>query len=135
MVKEELSKLEILKTATQALALPFKEQISLFPEFVHITDELLLNFDDVFLFINEFLEKNLLTQGQIKFFREIDNFSIFLTKQCYKITPKEVLRTDIQWEKMRDLAKKALIAMNWSLEPPRLSHLTYLSSDRKSRPK
>ncbi len=123
LVKE----LEHLKESTQALALPYEEQVQVFPSFVLITDELVLEYDEAFRFIDEMVLKNLITKKDKVFFEKIDQYSQYLSDNFTDLFLNEdSLKTDLKWEKMRELAKQALKNMNWEICRPTFSNNTYV---------
>lgn len=120
-------KLNQLKEATQALALSYEDQIALFPDFVLITDELVLEYDEAFKYINELINQELITAQEAISFKKIDEYSQYLSDNFTELflNPKS-LETDLKWEDLRKLARKALENMDWELEKPKFSHTIYL---------
>lgn len=107
-------KLTQLKEATQSLALPYEDQIRLFPDFVLVTDELVLEYDEAFRCMNEFIDHKLITEQQAIAFEKINEYSQYLSDNFKDLfLNPDSLKKDSKWGKMRELAMEALQTMNW----------------------
>jgi hypothetical protein len=103
-------------------------QKKLFPPFVHLSDELLLIFDDAFQFLSDMIENNEISLEQRDFFIKIDKYSKFLTEKCPDCFSDNMLKNDKRWDNMRELSKNTLKIMQWSSNKPDLSYYTFVKS-------
>lgn len=119
-----------LKHSLQALALPAKEQIQLFPDFATKTDELVLDFDHwrscaVGNFRTEFTSEQLDSLSAID--RHIQNPS-----GDQSVWQEEALFQHQFWQELRDLAVLSLSTFGWKPEiPPDYKHEYVEGSRRK----
>lgn len=114
-----------LKFAIQALALEAEGQIASFPDFVVVTDELLLEYDYWYKsatgnFPEFFSEK------QIEILKEISLFTDRLPPENPNESIKEELRNSVFWKEMRELSKMALTLFNWDSEMPPEGRVIYV---------
>lgn len=112
-----------LKFALQALASPAKIQIQLFPSFVIKADELALEFDRWYRCVKD---SELQTEQKIALF-EIDTELERMSHQK-KLWSEAALHTSFEWQKIRELAHRALHTFDWELQTPPGFHDEYVSS-------
>lgn len=103
--------------ALQALAAPAEVQLDLYLDFTWKVDEMAIEFDHWYQVVKR--RRTLFTPEQSRLLEELnqsldeisgpDNTHYWL---------EETLRTDSAWETIRNLAKKTLRALGWSVETP-----------------
>ena len=116
-----------LKYTIQALSLEPEGQLASFPEFVVVTDELLLEFDNwknaaVVNYPNYF------SHEQLKALNDIDTFLDEYELNDSTLPVAEELKTSSFWKELRLLAKEALAKFNWTSEPPPEDRATYIKA-------
>ena len=122
-------RLELLKEATQALALSYEDQKDVFPSFVHLSDELVLSFDEAFQHIGALQGDGSLTDVQAEAFSSIDVLSDAMTashRNGTLVFTGEALKSDPIWDTMREKAREALRLMSWNVEMPAFSDVTFV---------
>ncbi len=114
-----------LKYSIQVLSLEADDQIAYFPDFVVVTDELLLEFDNwrdiAITNFPEYFSKN-----QISILHKIDKFIDDIPAENQMITIEEELRKDDFWKELRILAKEALRIFGWKSEIPPNDTIIYI---------
>ena len=123
MHKEEV--ISQLKQATQALSLEADDQIASFPEFVVVTDELLLEFDHWFSTSKQYWN-DYFTEDQANSLEELYNYLDELPEENISLSITEELKTSPFWHELRICAQKTLRILNWHLEKPLLNRITYI---------
>ena len=107
-------------------------QISLFPDFVCVGDELVLNFDDAWRAFQSDNEKSL-SNEQIAAIEKLNSRIDELSASDKNFwLEKKSLYLDSKWNELRELAKKSLDTFGWQLEIPGPSNAIYVDSKRKS---
>lgn len=106
-----------LKWALMALSLEADEQIASFPEFVVVTDEMLLEFDNWYKVVIQ-SDADTFSNSQIEALKEIYLFTDNLSKTTNYISEKEELLYSKFWSELRTLSNKALAILNWKKEIP-----------------
>jgi hypothetical protein len=108
--------LDQLKWSLQALALPFEAQQTLFPSFACIADELALDFDH---WCETAAAQHELTADQLS---ALASLATLLTEMSGEKNAE--LWTDValahlpRWQTVRERARMALQAFQWTLETP-----------------
>nr|WP_315220681.1 hypothetical protein [uncultured Flavobacterium sp.] len=121
----ELEIINQLKWALQALSLEAEEQISSFPEFVVVTDELLLEFDNWYdVVIKNYSDS--FTTNQIEILTKIWLFTDNLPKTSIYLSEKEELLFSDFWRELRKMSSQALLMLNWTNEIPPNERATYI---------
>lgn len=112
--------MEKLEWAARALAQPHDVQVSLFPYFVEVADELGLNWDEAFRkYIDNPDALSIFTPQQKEALLELDRYMESISgKKHLHLWMMEALVNTEEWAIMRRLASEVLAAMNWSLQPP-----------------
>lgn len=123
MIKEEI--ILQLKQSIQALSLDADNQIASFPDFVVVTDELLLEFDHWYSTSKQYLKESF-TQEQVNYLKELNKFLDELPDENMDLSIGEELETSPFWQEVRIRAKKTLSIFNWALEKPPLNRTTYI---------
>src|SRR5687767_12521474 len=106
-----------LKFSIQALSLEADGQLACFPDFVVVTDELLLEFDNWYKTATGNYP-DFFSDEQIKILKEISCFTENLPTEDTSATIEEELRSSSFWKELRILAKEALKKFNWTSEIP-----------------
>jgi hypothetical protein len=114
-----------LKYAVQALSLDAEDQLASFPEFVLVTDELLLEFDNwknvaVANYSSSF------SQEQLEILNDIEALASNYDSHHSYLSIAEELKTSAFWKQLRVLAKDALARFSWSSEIPPDDRVTYV---------
>jgi hypothetical protein len=116
-----------LKWSLQALALPARDQIALFPDFVCRTDELALDFDDARVLVLGGLPGSLTSQERDAL-NSVDTKLATMSKGGAEFTEAvwsdQALFDDPCWAEVRALASAALRAFGWAHESPPLDPST-----------
>jgi hypothetical protein len=105
--------LEKMKLAVQSIALPSHAQISLFPDFVEVADELALSWEES---LNELPQvRDQLTSPQVMAVNELDAYILSISGAANEdLWTIEALTVSVEWQTMRALAGQILKQMNWS---------------------
>ena len=115
--------LEQLKWSLQALALPAELQLQQFPEFVVITDELMLEFDN---WLQVAARQQKFSPEQQAALQQLDRlFDEMCQSDAADLVPEIALQQDSRWQEVRQLAGRALEAFGWSCEIPPKKRLVY----------
>jgi hypothetical protein len=117
---------ERLKHALQALASPAEIQAGLFPDFVHTSDELMLDFDNFCSVVVTYAGE--LKTSQIA---AVEVLNRHLDTYPESAEGVEALKSHAFWAKARELALQALDSFGWQYEtPPRRDHEFVLVQSR-----
>lgn len=106
-------------------------QIKSLPDFVLVTDEIAINFDDVYQYKSELLSKGKISIEMSELLDEIDKETEFMSenKVGWEI---EDLEKSHHWIKIREIAKKILLMMGESVIPPNIAGwITYIKGSKK----
>ena len=107
-----------LKHAVQALALEAERQLALLPDHVCKADELALDFDQWFKTCTQTYREDL-RAGQLDALQAIDRALAAMSgPRNAELWSERALREAEPWRRVRELARSALEAFNWSLEAP-----------------
>lgn len=114
-----------LKWSIQTLALEADDQLASFPDFVVVTDELLLEYDNWYrAAIGNY--PDFFSDEQLKILKEIDLFIDELPQEDLNVSIADELRTYPFWKELRILAREALLKFNWTSERPPSDRSTYV---------
>lgn len=121
---------ETLRNSLLALASPAKVQLSIYPDFVCVGDELVLDFAEIY----DQLDLTKLTPKENNVISELDNFLTSHSGDKYKehYLNNNMLSSSLVWQKIRLLAKEALISFGWEYIEPDKSCAIYISRDDAS---
>lgn len=128
--EEESAALRALEWSVTAIAQSAEIQIDLFPAFACAADELALDFDEAFQRV-----KSLKMQDKIEAtaWRELETLDTSLEKisgpERAEYWTDDALRTRVEWEELRGLAKLIAYEMDWSLAPPPKDRSIYVGHD------
>jgi hypothetical protein len=114
-----------LKWSLQAMACDGETQISLFPDFVVVSDEIVNDFHHWRQTV-ESNYKSEFSSGQIESLRKIDDTIDKITKGDEEIWDNESLRTHGLWEELRRLGGNALSEFKWDKEVPPTNRSTFV---------
>jgi len=118
---------ERLIQAVQLLASNYETQVSSFPDFVHVPDEVALIYSDCFLLADQIAECGLLNKPQLIKLRELDNaLRKMSSKGNEEVWTCEALKTSPEWQNIRSLASDVLSILERSKQQPDLSWLVYV---------
>jgi hypothetical protein len=109
--------LQNMRHSLQMLASPAQAQLSHFPAgWIVLTDELVLDFDAWYVRIYSYWE---LSVEQIASLMNLDEFLNTMSVESNSdFWTDGALSSDHRWERVRNLAKLALISLEWPLEIP-----------------
>ena len=116
----------LLVETTWLLAADFPIQVAALPDFVHVPDELLLEYDSAFALVPQLFEAGLLSSEQFAL-AEAFNTSLdaLVVDEDYEVALAAVERSP-EWEAVREQARVLLAALGESLCPPDMSHAIYV---------
>jgi hypothetical protein len=119
-----------LRRCVQALAQPSPVQVSLFPDFAVVGDELALQFADALGAYHASGPPD--ERGQLRCLKQLDDYITELSgpedERFWLDRP--ALGSDVRWQRIRDLARAVLVAFNWPDEPPPRDGATYVADDK-----
>lgn len=116
---------EMLIESIQLLAADYDIQIKVLPNFVHVTDEIALIFDDITPFFDTFFEDNLINM-EIR--GELDNLNRLLEqmsskKELWNLTS---LKVADEWQNIRSIAVRILKMFGKEKQVPNLFWLQFI---------
>lgn len=115
------------KWSVQALGIPADKQIKAFPEFVVVTDELLLEFANwKEVVVGNF--KNELTERQIYLLQKLHNQMANFPEFNIETSDFEILNTSRFFDELRTMAQQVLLEFNWNLEDPPFDRVNYIKA-------
>jgi hypothetical protein len=124
-----------LKWSLQALASPPDIQLSLYPDFVCVADELTLDFDNyckaaLSNYLTDFTSKS------VELLNDIDKYLSKMSRggELFSVTlwQPEGLRKDTNWEYIRVKAKSALKSHGWPIPNPGPAMDVFVPGKKKS---
>jgi hypothetical protein len=118
-----------LRRCVQALAQPAAVQISLFPDFAIVGDELALQFDEALRAYRTSEPVGAVQRGSLN---DLDDYLATLSgpEDEHFWLDRTALASDVRWQRVRDLARAVLAAFNWPDGPPLRDGATYVASDK-----
>jgi hypothetical protein len=113
--------IEVLKL----LAADYQIQISSFPNYVQIPDEIALSFEDVYIFSNNLKDSGMINEEQKA---KLDYLNIQLDEMSENksLWGLESLKEAQEWQEIRKLAVELIMLLGKTLERPDLSWLTFI---------
>jgi hypothetical protein len=119
-----------LRRCVQALAQPAAVQISLFPDFAVVGDELALQFDDA---LQAYRASE--PEGADRKLGSLKTLDDYLAKVSGPgderfWQDRAALASDLRWQRVRELARAVLGAFAWPDEPPPRDGATYVTGDK-----
>lgn len=126
MVTKE-STINQLKYAIQALALEASDQLTLFPDFAVVTDELLMDFDN---WKNAAIGNypDYFSSEQLKILDDIDAFIAKFELEDPEMPVIDELKISSFWRELRVIARNALVQFNWPNELPPYNQETFVKA-------
>jgi hypothetical protein len=114
-----------LKWSIQTLSSEADDQLASFPDFVVVTDELLLEFDNWYhVAIGNY--PDIFSDEQLKIMKDIDLFMDNLPQEDLNVSVADELRTYQFWKELRILAREALQKFGWDSDPPPYDRSVYV---------
>jgi hypothetical protein len=121
-----------LRRCVQALAQPATIQVSLFPDFVCVCDELALEFDAA---LRAFRATNaVMSPSEETSLVALDAYLDELSgPENQELWDTARLESDVRWERIRVLARAILTAFSWPDEVPAKNGAIYVAAGRVNR--
>jgi hypothetical protein len=123
--------LQMVVESLHLLAADSDVQIAVFPDFVHIPDELVLTFSDAFeMFFDRLFSNGLLNQAQGMLIRQLVTLIDQMTADTDKsIWTLEAIAKAPRWQELREAADAALKAMGLHKRHPNLFWMRFVPSE------
>lgn len=142
MENENSNHLKMLLQSLQLLAAPYEQQIQVLPPFVDIPDEIALIFDDVYVYIEDLAQRDLITPHQKRDLERMDSLLNHMSneKEIWTLDalPRcsllflDALKESPDWKQIRSLATRILESLKESKQPPNLFWLQYFPDEKGS---
>ena len=108
-----------LRTALQALSLDAERQIMLYPAFVEVADELVLEFDECWRTIQNSKLADSFAQHQSEAMYRLDNYIESVSGPSHAATwTMDALNNALEWRQIREHACSALVTFGWPQTQP-----------------
>lgn len=106
----------MLMLGLKPLATSYEKQLKLYPDFVLLTDELALDFDDGYQLAPQLKEGGLISEKAFDLLSQIDRILEEMSDRLRgNVWNDEALKENPVWEECRILARKALTELNEDL--------------------
>lgn len=118
-----------LRRCVQALAQPAGVQLSLFPGFVVVGDELAIQFADALYAYR--MSRPPTEPNQAESLEQLEHYLTKLSgtgEESFWLD-RTAFASDVRWQRIRELARHVLAAFDWPDEPPPRDGSTYVSAD------
>lgn len=116
--------MEKLEWITRSFMQPSGIQISLFPDFINVAEQLAVEWE---IALDDIIYE-LLSVEQRSVIKEFDDYILSISGSEYmQLWNNDALLSSIEWEKMRALARKIVIIMGWSEIPPSYDNAIYIN--------
>lgn len=118
----------LYNTLLQALKLVASSsnvQISVFPNFVNIPDEIALIYNDAYLMLPQLQNQNLISEEALEILRKIDELFEEMSKD-FSLWTLDKLENNKNWKLSRELAHSALKALHESYDNPNLNFIQWI---------
>ena len=125
---DESKQLEMLVQALQLVAAPYEQQIEVLPGFVHVPDEIVAIFDEVYGFVNALTQKNLLTDSQQTGLNQINTLLDEMNEKK-ELWSLNALERSLQWKNVRSLARNILLSFHETERLPNLFWIRYIKGE------
>lgn len=102
-----------------------KVQISKFPNFVNVPDEIALVYNDAYLLIPQLLDQNLISIEALNILKKLNELFDKMSKD-YSLWALDKLENDENWKLSRELAHSALEALGESYDNPDLNFIQWV---------
>jgi len=113
-----------LKWSLQAMACDSETQISLFPDFVVVADEIITDFDHWRTVASRY--KSEFSQAQIESLHQVDLVIDEINRSQEDLWENDSLATHELWGRLRIAGANALKEFHWTLEVPSTSRSIFL---------
>jgi hypothetical protein len=119
-----------LRRCVQALAQPALVQVSLFPDFAAVGDELAGQFEDAMLAYRA--SAPTARSAQSLSLKQLADYLTELSgpKDSDFWCDNAVLASDVRWQRVRDLARMVLATFDWPDEPPPRDGAIYVCEEK-----
>jgi hypothetical protein len=114
-----------LVESLKLLASSYDDQKNYLPDFVDVKDEVIATFGDAFLLVPQLVEQDFLSKNAIASVVRCFNWMELATRD-ENISDLESFKNHENWQKVRELAAKALDDMNEEKGKPDLSHIDWV---------
>ena len=105
--------------SVRALAQPAHVQLGLYPDFVCVADELVLEFDEWRQKILDSPVASNWSEGRMRMIDELDQQIVRMSEEHDEdLWTERALVERGEWGRIRELAERLVQEMNWSSEPP-----------------
>jgi hypothetical protein len=105
--------------SVRALAQPVEIQIDLYPEFVCVSDELALEFDEWRRRLFDCAIASNWPDAATRLIEVIDQQLEAMSGQANEqLWSDQALAASAEWNQVRDLSRQLILEMNWTDEPP-----------------
>jgi hypothetical protein len=127
--------LEMLVDALRLAALPADQQMAVLPDFVHVLDEIALQYDDAWRLVPQIRQAGLLSDEQHEALARLDRHLEEMSNAADKdsLWTIETMEGDERWETFRRLAGQALAALGREPGRPSLEGTTWVSASETGR--
>ena len=122
----------MLTQALQLLATDYETQIKLFPDFVHIPDELALTYHDCFLLADQIKSAGLIRGHHVVKLEELDGTLEQMGEKEHLWT-LEALKDSSEWHDIRMMASVLLALLGKEKQSPTLNWITYIRGDASTK--
>ena len=124
--------LDALVNSLRLLAARFKDQMAMFPEFVHVPDELALVFDDCIQLLPQIVEAGLIsTDAEQSVRRIVKMLAERSAKGNAEFWTLDALERGKAWDEIRSLAVGALELLGFANVAPTMDRITYIPGPRE----
>jgi hypothetical protein len=120
--KNVVAMTNVLKRAVQSLALNAAEQIDLYPNFVEVADELVLEFDECWRSFKSTQAVEHLANHQVAALTALDSYIESISGPSHEeIWTVNALSVKPEWQTIRSLAKSTLLTFGWAATRPEVT--------------
>jgi hypothetical protein len=114
----------------QLLAADYDTQVKSLPDFVHVPDEVLLEYGDSFLLAKQVLVAGLIDASQYVRMQELCDAIDDIAVPAQYDEALAAMKSHPSWQVLRSKAADVLRALGIEKRPPDLSHITYVNTKR-----
>jgi hypothetical protein len=116
--------------SARALAQEAEAQMTLFPSFACVADELALEFEECLNGFTDAGGPSTLSSDQARLLKELDDKLTAMSGPAHaELWMDEALTTAPEWTEVRAAAKRLIEAMGWSGTPPPTERYLYVGPD------
>jgi hypothetical protein len=127
--------LETLVDALRLVALPAEGQVAVLPGFVHVPDEVMLQYHDASLLVPQLRKAGVLSEEQDEALARLDHHLEEMSNAADKdfLWTIEAMEEDERWETPRRLAAQALAGLGREQGRPSFEGTTWVSASETRR--